>query len=180
LPEDVARWETNRVYNERLRAWRHRIQDWSATQATARARGEDTPSEPESSGGDNEEEDEDGEEGEVTPSPHSPLPQDLPSSGDIFSRPTEMALSRDCVIDWSSIAAKPCIGISWPAGDEIYAGGAGNDLLRVLQVPSSSPITRASMVAMVGPSSSGSGGAEPLAKKARPWSFLLLSFSICT
>jgi hypothetical protein len=51
-----------------------------------RVRGEETPSEPESSGGDNEEEDEDREEGQVTPLPHSPPPEDLPSHGDIFSR----------------------------------------------------------------------------------------------
>jgi hypothetical protein len=50
----------------------------------ARARGEETHSEPESSGGDDEEDDKDGEEGEMTPSPHSPLPEDLPSLGDIF------------------------------------------------------------------------------------------------
>jgi hypothetical protein len=43
--------------------------------------GEDTPSEPESLGGDDEEEDEDEEEGEVTPLPHSSLPEDLPSLG---------------------------------------------------------------------------------------------------
>jgi hypothetical protein len=52
----------------------------------ARARGEDTSSEPESSKGDNEEEDEDGKELEVTPPPHSLPPEDLPSLGDIFNR----------------------------------------------------------------------------------------------
>jgi hypothetical protein len=51
----------------------------------ARAWGEDTPSDPESLGGDDEEEDEDREEGEVTPPPHSPPPEDLPSLGDMFS-----------------------------------------------------------------------------------------------
>jgi hypothetical protein len=50
------------------------------------ARGEGTPSEPESSGGDDEEEDEDEEESEVTPPPHSPLYKSLSSLGDIFSR----------------------------------------------------------------------------------------------
>jgi hypothetical protein len=63
------------------------------------ARGEETPSEPEPSGGDNEEKDEHEEEGEVAagamppvvfpssppPPPHSPLPEDLPVLGDIFS-----------------------------------------------------------------------------------------------
>jgi hypothetical protein len=41
---------------------------------------------PESSGGDDEEVDEDREEEEVTPHPHSPLPKDLPTLGDIFRR----------------------------------------------------------------------------------------------
>jgi hypothetical protein len=45
----------------------------------ARVRGDETPSEFESLGWDVEEEDEDGVEGEVTPPPHSPLPEDLPS-----------------------------------------------------------------------------------------------------
>jgi hypothetical protein len=48
--------------------------------------GEKTPTEPESSGGDDEEEDESGEEGDVTPLPHSPPPKGHPSLGDICSR----------------------------------------------------------------------------------------------
>jgi hypothetical protein len=48
----------------------------------ARAQGEETPSEPEPSGGDNKEEDEDGEEGEMTSPPHSPWLEDLASLGD--------------------------------------------------------------------------------------------------
>jgi hypothetical protein len=75
-----VRWEANRAYSERLRAWRQRRRAWSAARVVARAWGEDTPSEPKSSGGD----DEDGEEGEVTPPTHSPLPEDLPSIGYIF------------------------------------------------------------------------------------------------
>jgi hypothetical protein len=47
---------------------------------------EETPSEPESSGGDDKKEDEDEEVGEVTPPPHSPLREALPSLGDIFTR----------------------------------------------------------------------------------------------
>jgi hypothetical protein len=44
----------------------------------ARVWGEETPPEPEFSGGDDEEEDEDGEEGEVTQAPHSLPSEDLP------------------------------------------------------------------------------------------------------
>jgi hypothetical protein len=58
-----------------------------------RARGEDTPSEPGSLGGDDEEEDEDGEEGEVTPPPHSPPPEDRPLLGDIFSQQAGVSVS---------------------------------------------------------------------------------------
>jgi hypothetical protein len=86
LPEDAVRQEAKCVYSEQLWTQRQRRWAWSATRAVARTRGEDTPSEPESSGGDDEEEDEDAEEGEVTPPPHSPLPKDLPSLGDVFSR----------------------------------------------------------------------------------------------
>jgi hypothetical protein len=86
FPEDVVRWEANHVYSERLWGWRQKRQDWSAARVVARSRGKQTPSEPESSGGDDEVEDEDGEVGEVTPPPHYPLPEDLPSLGDIFSQ----------------------------------------------------------------------------------------------
>jgi hypothetical protein len=81
-----VRREANRVYSERLQARRQRRWDRSAARVAARARGIETPTEPESSRGDDEEEDEDGEEGKVTPPPHSPPPEDLPSLGDMFSR----------------------------------------------------------------------------------------------
>jgi hypothetical protein len=86
IPKDVVIQEAKRAYSERLRAQRQRRWDWSTAPMAARAWGEETPSEPESSGGDNEEEDEGREEGEVTPPPHSPPSKDLPSLGDIFSR----------------------------------------------------------------------------------------------
>jgi hypothetical protein len=70
LPEDTVRREANHIHSERLRVRRQRRRAWSAAQATARERGEDTPSEPESFRGDNEVEDEDEEEGEVTPPSH--------------------------------------------------------------------------------------------------------------
>jgi hypothetical protein len=74
----------------------------------------------ESSGGDDKEEDEDGEEGEVTPPPHSLSPKDLPSLGDIFSRqagifigtPVEPAPNRDRVIDQPAGGTPYCTGIS--------------------------------------------------------------------
>jgi hypothetical protein len=53
---------------------------------TARVRWEETPSELESSRGDDEEEDEDRDEGEVTPPPHSLPLEDLIWLGDMFSR----------------------------------------------------------------------------------------------
>jgi hypothetical protein len=76
LPKDVVRWEANCANNERQRARKQRRQLWSATRVTARMRGEETPSEPESSG-DFDVEDEDNEEGEITPSSHSPPLVDL-------------------------------------------------------------------------------------------------------
>jgi hypothetical protein len=50
--------------------------------------GGEAPSELESSGDDDVEEDEDEEVGEITPSPHSPPPEDVPSLGDLFSQQT--------------------------------------------------------------------------------------------
>jgi hypothetical protein len=47
--------------------------------------GEETPSEPKSSGEDDAEEDEDEEEGEITPSPHSRPHEDMPLLGDLFN-----------------------------------------------------------------------------------------------
>jgi hypothetical protein len=90
LPKDVGRREANDVYSERLWAQRQRRREWSVAQVVKRARGEDTPSEPEFSGGDDEEEDEDGDEGEVTPLPHYPPSEDLPSLSDIFSQQAEI------------------------------------------------------------------------------------------
>jgi hypothetical protein len=48
-------------------------------------------------------------------------------------------------------------------------------LLRVLQVPSSSPAARVIVSMMVGPSVSGTRGTEPPPKRARPWSLLPVS-----
>jgi hypothetical protein len=58
-----------------------------------RARGEETPSEPESLGDDDEEEDEDEEERETTPFPHYPPHEDLPSLGDLFSHQAGFSVS---------------------------------------------------------------------------------------
>jgi hypothetical protein len=66
LPEDVVMWEANRAVNERQRSQKQRRGLWSATWATTEARGEETPSESESSRDGREEEVEDGE-GEIIP-----------------------------------------------------------------------------------------------------------------
>jgi hypothetical protein len=60
LPEDVARREANHAHNEWLWVRRPRRWDWSVAWAAVRARGEDTPFEPESSRGDDETEEEGG------------------------------------------------------------------------------------------------------------------------
>jgi hypothetical protein len=72
LPEDAPRWEANRVKNKRQQAQRQKRGLRSVVQVVVRARAEETPSEPRSSGDDEEEEDEDEEEGEITPSLPSP------------------------------------------------------------------------------------------------------------
>jgi hypothetical protein len=69
LPKDAVRQEANYANNERRQARRQRRWARSAGRAAVRARGEETLSEPESSGDGDEEEDEDEEEGETTPSP---------------------------------------------------------------------------------------------------------------
>jgi hypothetical protein len=76
----------------------------------ARARGEDTPSDPESSGGDNKEEDEYREEGEVIPPPHSPPPDDLPSLGDIFNQQAGISVGTHWP-KWSQIETGPLTGL---------------------------------------------------------------------
>jgi hypothetical protein len=86
LPKDVVRREANNTNNKQLWVRRQRRHSWSAAWAAARARGEETPFELESLGGDDEEADEDKEEGEVTPPPHSLPPEDFPSFGALFSR----------------------------------------------------------------------------------------------
>jgi hypothetical protein len=86
LPEDAVRWEAHRIHNEQLWEESQRRRGWSAAWLVMRARGEESPSEPESSGGDVEEEDEDEEEGEVTPPPHSSPLEDLPSLSNLFSQ----------------------------------------------------------------------------------------------
>jgi hypothetical protein len=69
IPEDVVRRESNYAYSERLKVRRQRRHAWITARSAVMAQGEDTPSEPESSGEDDKEKDKDGEEGEVTPPP---------------------------------------------------------------------------------------------------------------
>jgi hypothetical protein len=71
LAGDVVSQEAKHVYSERQQARRQRRRDWGAARVVERVRGEDTSSEPESLGRDDEEQDEDGEEGGDTPSPFS-------------------------------------------------------------------------------------------------------------
>jgi hypothetical protein len=79
LPDDAVRREANHVSNEHPQTRGPRRWAWSAAQGAAKAQEEDTPSKPESSGRDDE------EEGEVTPPPHYPLPENLPSFCNLFN-----------------------------------------------------------------------------------------------
>jgi hypothetical protein len=85
LPEDVVSQEANCADNERQQTRKQRRWLRSTSRTTARARREETPSEPESSGDEEEEDEDEDKEGEITPSPHSLPPEDLPSLGDLFS-----------------------------------------------------------------------------------------------
>jgi hypothetical protein len=64
LPVDIARQEANHVHNEQLCVRRQRRRFWSVAWVASRERGEDTPSEHKSLGGDNKEEDEEEKEEE--------------------------------------------------------------------------------------------------------------------
>jgi hypothetical protein len=102
LPEDVARREANHAKNKRQCAWKQRMWLRSASQAATRAQGEETPFELESSGADKEDEDE--EEGEIISSPHSPLPINLPSLGDIFRQQGRIpASARQTKCPWADV-----------------------------------------------------------------------------
>jgi hypothetical protein len=159
-------------------------QAWSAAQAAVRAQGEETPSEPESLGGGNEE-DEDEEDGEVSPLPHSPPPNDLPSLGDLFGQQAGInaaacQLKRPQIGTEASFDPPPQSDLMLVLSDlqqmsvALVVTGIAH-LLRVLLVPSSPLASRAVAAMMVGPSSLGTGGAEPSSKKACPWSFLPVS-----
>jgi hypothetical protein len=74
LPEDSVRREANHADNKMRHAWKHRRRLRSTARAVVRARGEETPSELEPSG------DEEEEEREVISSP----PKILPSPGGLF------------------------------------------------------------------------------------------------
>jgi hypothetical protein len=101
LPEDVARWVANHADNERQQVRKQRSRLRNATRMAVRVRGEETPSEPESLGDDNQEEDEDEEEGEITPLPTlcplKPSPHLVTSSA---SSPSETPLDGSWGIVW--------------------------------------------------------------------------------
>jgi hypothetical protein len=80
------RREANHINNNVPWEWRQRKWAWSTARVVVWAQGEESPSEPKPSKGGVEEEDEDMEEGEVSPLPHSPLTEDLPSVDNLFSR----------------------------------------------------------------------------------------------
>jgi hypothetical protein len=147
--------------------------------------GEETPSEPESSRGDDEEEDEDREEGEVTPRPHSSPPEDLPSLGDIFSQQVGISVGVR-QLKWQQMETGSSTGLlPQPHLARVSLDLQGvsvvpvvtwmSHLLWVLQVPPFSPAGRVATTMMVGPSSSGARDVKPSAMKARPWSFLPVS-----
>jgi hypothetical protein len=92
LPVDVVRREVNCVNNKRRSARKQRRWLRSAAWTALRARGEETPSEPKSSGNEEEDDDEDEVEGEVSPSSHSSPPEDLPSLGDLFNQQAEISV----------------------------------------------------------------------------------------
>jgi hypothetical protein len=136
-----------------------------------RARGEDTPSEPESSREDDKEEDEDKEIGEVTPPPHSSPHEALPLLGDIFSRQAKIVVGV-CRMKRPRTEDEPSSGsLSQPRLTLVSPDSQGmsvvlvltktTHLFEVLQAPPSSPATGVATAMMAGSSSSGSGGAEP-------------------
>jgi hypothetical protein len=160
---------------------------------TATARGEETPSESESSGDGGEEEEED-VEGEIisphqspppTPPTHPPPPDSLLSLGDLFgqqlgipARVCEVKRPRVDVGGASSLPSHPDLALVcsfWLVVCGCIIGAWLAHLFGAQQVPL--PPLVAGVVASVtaGPSSSGGGGAEPPLKRAHPWSFLPLS-----
>jgi hypothetical protein len=103
-----------------------------------RARGKETPSKPESSRDGDEEEDEHEEEGEITPSPHSSPPEDLPSLGDLLSQQTGISISvrqTRCPRTGTGASSNlpPQSGLALVYFDQLLmsvcTGGDGNNLL---------------------------------------------------
>jgi hypothetical protein len=117
--------------------------------------------------------------------PHSPLPEDIPLLGDIFSqqvgisvgarRPRRPHMKTGPL---TGLPSQPYLTLVSPdlQGMSVVAVVTVIDhLLGALQVPLSSPTARVVAAMVAGPSSSGSGGAEPPSKRVCPWSFLLVS-----
>jgi hypothetical protein len=107
LPKDAARQEANHADNERQHAWGQRRRLWSAARSAAGAQEGGTPSKTNSLGDDSEEDGEDKEKGEINPFPQSPLPEDLPSLGDLFSWQTGISF-----------------GVHWPKNPLVGTGAS--------------------------------------------------------
>jgi hypothetical protein len=162
LPEDAARWEVSHALNTKLRVQKQRRHAWVTGWMAARVRGEDTPSEPEST--DEEEE----EEGEVTPLSLSPPHETIPPLGDIFSRQEGVTVNVHRS-KWTWTEAD--LSVSLPLQPRLVLVSPfsqGSSIAPMLMETSHLP-----RISQVLPCASSSGGMEPVPKKARlgafPW-----------
>jgi hypothetical protein len=130
---------------------------------------------------DDEEEDKDREEGEVNPPPHSPPHEALPLLGDILSRQAGITVGARR-LNRLRTEVGPSTGLpSQPHHVLVCSDSQGTSIVPVLMKPThlfrvlpillSLPTARVATNMMAGPSTSGSGGAEPPSKNSCPWSF---------
>jgi hypothetical protein len=129
--------------------------------------------------------DEYGEEGEVTPPPHSPLPEDLPLRGAIFSQQAGIFVgarrSKQPRTEIESSTSPPLqprlalVTLDLQGVSVVLVVTGMSLLLGVLKALPSSSATGVATVIMVRLSSSDAEDAEHLTKKARPLSSLPVS-----